>query len=163
MARPLRLQYAGAVLARDCVGCAEFSGNASRRAAGNAEKKPGRKLARFVTPPKTFAAREGSLIPKSEIETGNLPQSLGHKRIEKISTDHFGYASMFSMHFRSKILRHLAGLNFGFQVETRQEKARRSIAPELKRLGWKENDLRQRRKGDPEKVKLAPGFGPRRR
>ena len=33
--------------------------------------------------------------PKSEIETGNLTQSLGHKRIEKISTDHFGYASIF--------------------------------------------------------------------
>jgi hypothetical protein len=55
------------------------------------------------------------LNPKSEIETGNLPQSLGHKRIEKISTDHFGYASIFSIRFCSKILRHLAGLNFGFR------------------------------------------------
>jgi hypothetical protein len=57
------------------------------------------------------------LNPKSEIETGNLPQSIGHKRIEKISTDHFGYASIFSIRFCSKILRHLAGLNFGIRVE----------------------------------------------
>jgi hypothetical protein len=56
-------------------------------------------------------------IPKSEIETGNLPQSLGQKRIEKISTDHFGYASIFSIRFCSKILRHLAGLNFGIRVK----------------------------------------------
>jgi len=56
------------------------------------------------------------LIPKSEIETGNLPQSLGHKRIALISTDRFGYASIFSIRFCSKILRHLAGLNFGIRV-----------------------------------------------
>ena len=55
--------------------------------------------------------------PKSEIETGNPPQSLGHKRIEKISTDHFGYASVFSIRFCSKTLRHLAGLNFGVRNE----------------------------------------------
>jgi len=54
--------------------------------------------------------------PNSEIETGNLTQSLGHKRIEKISTDHFGYASIFSIRFCSNILRRLAGLNFGFRV-----------------------------------------------
>jgi hypothetical protein len=57
-----------------------------------------------------------SFDPKSEIETGNLSQSLGHKRIEKISTDRFGYASIFSIRFCSDILRHLAGLNFGFRV-----------------------------------------------
>jgi len=55
-------------------------------------------------------------IPKSEIETGNLTQSLGHKRIEKISTDHLGSASIFSILFCSNILRHLASLNFGFRV-----------------------------------------------
>jgi hypothetical protein len=53
--------------------------------------------------------------PKSEIETGNLPQPLGHKRIEKISTDRFGYASIFSIRLCSNILRHLAGLNFGIR------------------------------------------------
>jgi hypothetical protein len=58
------------------------------------------------------------LNPKSEIETGNLPQSLGHKRFEKISTGHFGYASIFSIRFCSKTLRHLAGLNFGFRVKS---------------------------------------------
>jgi hypothetical protein len=58
------------------------------------------------------------LKPKSEIETGHLSQSLGHKRIEKISTEHFGYASIFSIRFCSKILRHLAGLNFGFRAKT---------------------------------------------
>ena len=57
-----------------------------------------------------------SFNPNSEIETGNLPQSLGHKRIEKIPTDHFGYASIFSIRFCSNILRHLAGLNFGVRV-----------------------------------------------
>jgi hypothetical protein len=41
------------------------------------------------------------------------------------------------------------------RFETGQEKARRLIAQELKRLGWKQQDLRLRRKGDPEKVKLA--------
>ena len=61
---------------------------------------------------------ESALNPKSEIETGNLTQSLGHKRIEKISTEHFGYASIFSIRFCSKILRHLAGLNFGFRAKT---------------------------------------------
>jgi hypothetical protein len=61
---------------------------------------------------------DGCLNPKSEIETGNLPQSLGHKRIEKISTDRFGYASIFSIRLCSNILRHLAGLNFGFRVES---------------------------------------------
>jgi hypothetical protein len=73
------------------------------------------------------------LNPKSEIETGNLPQSLGHKRIEKISTDHFGYASIFSIRFRSKNLRHLAGLNFGFRVEMSTRdlgwRERRSLSP----------------------------------
>jgi hypothetical protein len=41
------------------------------------------------------------------------------------------------------------------RFETSQEKARRLIAQELKRLGWQQPDLRRRRKGDPEKVKLA--------
>jgi hypothetical protein len=62
------------------------------------------------------AASHSGFNPKSGIETGNLPQSLGHKRIEKISTDHFGYASIFSICFCSKFLRHLAGLNFGIRV-----------------------------------------------
>jgi hypothetical protein len=55
------------------------------------------------------------LRPKSEIETGNLPQSPGHKRFEKISTSHFGYASIFSIRSCSNIFRHLAGLNFGIR------------------------------------------------
>jgi hypothetical protein len=66
--------------------------------------------------PFVICSVQGGFNPKSEIETGNLTQSLGHKRIEKISTDHFGYASIFSIRFCSKILRHLAGLNFGFRV-----------------------------------------------
>ena len=41
------------------------------------------------------------------------------------------------------------------RFETGQEKARRVIAQELKRLGWKQEELRARRKGDPEKVRLA--------
>jgi hypothetical protein len=42
--------------------------------------------------------------------------ALGHKRIEKTSLVHFGYASFFSIRFCAKILRHLAGLNFGFRA-----------------------------------------------
>jgi len=41
------------------------------------------------------------------------------------------------------------------RFETGQEKARRLIAQEIKRLGWKPTELRARRKGDPEKIKLA--------
>jgi hypothetical protein len=59
------------------------------------------------------------LNPKSEIETGNLPQSLGRKRIEKISTDHFVYASIFSIRFCSNILRHLAVFNFAIRAISR--------------------------------------------
>jgi REP element-mobilizing transposase RayT len=41
------------------------------------------------------------------------------------------------------------------RFETSQEKARRILAQELKRLGWEEKELRSRRKGDSEKVRLA--------
>jgi putative transposase len=41
------------------------------------------------------------------------------------------------------------------RFESGQEKARRLIAQELARLGWNQHELRSRRKGDPEKVKLA--------
>lgn len=41
------------------------------------------------------------------------------------------------------------------RAETDVEKAERLIATELKRRGWTEDDLRQRAKGDPSKVKLA--------
>jgi hypothetical protein len=41
------------------------------------------------------------------------------------------------------------------RFETGEEKARRLIAQELKRLGGTEDELRRRRKGDPRKVKLA--------
>ena len=40
-------------------------------------------------------------------------------------------------------------------VETGQEKANRMIARELKRMGWEEEELRRRRKGEAHKVKLA--------
>jgi hypothetical protein len=41
------------------------------------------------------------------------------------------------------------------QAETEQEHAGRIVREGLKRLGWKEADLAARRKGDPEKLKLA--------
>jgi REP element-mobilizing transposase RayT len=41
------------------------------------------------------------------------------------------------------------------RFETGQEKARRIIAQELRRLGWKERQLRLKRKGDKHKVQLA--------
>jgi hypothetical protein len=66
-----------------------------------------------------------TLYPKSEFETGNLPQSLGHQQIEKIPTDRFGYASIFSIRFCSNLSRHLAGLNFGFRVDAEPRGAAR--------------------------------------
>lgn len=39
--------------------------------------------------------------------------------------------------------------------ESGEEKARRIVAEELRRLGWDEEELQRRRKGDKEKVKLA--------
>jgi hypothetical protein len=54
---------------------------------------------------------------KSEIEISNLQQSLGYKRIEKISPDRFGYGFDF---FDSFLLQHLATswpFNLGFQVK----------------------------------------------
>jgi hypothetical protein len=39
--------------------------------------------------------------------------------------------------------------------ETGAQKAERLVQEELARLGWHENDLRARRKGDPRKVMLA--------
>jgi hypothetical protein len=36
-----------------------------------------------------------------------------------------------------------------------EEKARRVLEAELQRLGWRTGDLEARRKGDPEKVRLA--------
>jgi hypothetical protein len=55
------------------------------------------------------------LNPKSEIETSNQPHFLGHKRIEKLTTECFGHAPIFSIRFGSKILRQLAGLNVGIR------------------------------------------------
>ena len=37
----------------------------------------------------------------------------------------------------------------------REEKARRIVAAELKRLNWTESELRRRHKGDPKKVRIA--------
>src|ERR1035437_7909877 len=39
--------------------------------------------------------------------------------------------------------------------ETSQAKAERIVAEALRRLGWKEDELVRRRKGDPEKMALA--------
>jgi hypothetical protein len=43
----------------------------------------------------------------------------------------------------------------GESPETATEKAERLALEELAKLGWKEADLAQRRKGDPEKLKIA--------
>jgi REP element-mobilizing transposase RayT len=43
----------------------------------------------------------------------------------------------------------------GASPETAMEKAERLAREELAKLGWKETDLAQRRKGDPEKLKIA--------
>jgi hypothetical protein len=39
--------------------------------------------------------------------------------------------------------------------ETAQKKAERILAQELQRRGWNVQDLEQRRKADPEKLKIA--------
>ena len=41
------------------------------------------------------------------------------------------------------------------RVETEHESAEGIVRDGLKRLGWKAGDLARRRKGDPEKLKLA--------
>jgi len=87
-------------------------------------------------PLELFWKGKSRIQPKSEIETGNLTQSLGHKRIEKISTDHFGYASIFSIRFCSKILRHLAGLNFGIRFKRISKARRPSTRPEERLAAW---------------------------
>lgn len=43
----------------------------------------------------------------------------------------------------------------GERLANGEEKARRILDAELKRLGWGDADLRERRKGDPEKVRIA--------
>jgi hypothetical protein len=67
--------------------------------------------------PKTVRSRTWFvrwLNPKSEIKTANLPQSIGHKWIEKISPDRFGYGFDF---FDSFLLQHLAAsLPFWFRI-----------------------------------------------
>lgn len=40
--------------------------------------------------------------------------------------------------------------------EAGEEKARRIVLEEMQRLGWQEDDLLRRRKGDEGKVKVAP-------
>jgi hypothetical protein len=47
------------------------------------------------------------------------------------------------------------GQSDGASPETATEKAERLAREELAKLGWKEADLAQRRKGDPEKLKIA--------
>jgi hypothetical protein len=50
--------------------------------------------------------------------------------------------------------------NYGEErAETEQEHAERIVREGLKRLGWKEAGLTARRKGDPEKLKLAVRLG----
>ena len=39
--------------------------------------------------------------------------------------------------------------------ESAEEKAQRIVSEEMKRLGWREGDLKQHRKGDRRKVKIA--------
>ena len=45
--------------------------------------------------------------------------------------------------------------------ESAQVKASQLLARELKRRGWKRKDLESRRKGDPEKIKIAGACGRR--
>jgi len=62
--------------------------------------------------------------------------------------------------FRQELLAqvHEQAAGFPFGVEKREsaaEKAERIVAEQLSKLGWQEDDLRERRKGDPKKVRIA--------
>jgi len=62
--------------------------------------------------------------------------------------------------FRQELLaqvdRQLGALHFGAErAESQAGQAERLVQEELKRLGWTEADLAARRKGDPDKVRLA--------
>ena len=62
--------------------------------------------------------------------------------------------------FRQELLTQMQGKrgaeHFGSAAqESEAAQAERAVKAELKRLGWAEKDLSRRRKGDPEKVRLA--------
>ena len=62
--------------------------------------------------------------------------------------------------FRKELLAQMAeqagASHYGEELlESAEEKAQRIIAEEMKRLGWKEDDLRRHRKGDRRKVRIA--------
>ena len=62
--------------------------------------------------------------------------------------------------FRKELLAQMAeqagASHYGEELlESAEEKAQAIIAEEMKRLGWKEDDLRRHRKGDRRKVKIA--------
>ena len=63
-----------------------------------------------------------------------------------------------SEEFRKELLAQMSvgPEHYGEEIrESGEEKARRVIAAELQKLGWRTGDLEARRKGDPEKVHLA--------
>ena len=60
--------------------------------------------------------------------------------------------------FRKELLAQMSAgpEHYGQEIrEAGEEKARRVIEGELRKLGWRSGDLEARRKGDPEKVRLA--------
>ncbi len=63
-----------------------------------------------------------------------------------------------SEEFRQELLAQMSAgpEHYGEEIrESGEQKAKRVIQAELKKLGWKEADLEARRKGDPEKVRMA--------
>src|SRR5260370_34813855 len=66
--------------------------------------------------------------------------------------------------FRKELLAQMAELagtsHYGEELrESAEEKGQRIVAQEMKRLGWKEDELRRHRKGHPMKVKIARRLG----
>ena len=92
-----------------------------------------------------------------------LARQMELRRKEEESTDHGGIRRgwcLGSEAFRQDLLAAAADRvgshHYGSdRSESSQERARRMIAQELKRLGWAENELTRRRKGDRHKVALA--------
>jgi hypothetical protein len=65
-----------------------------------------------------------------------------------------------SEEFRKELLAQMSQAkgpeHFGPEIkESAQEKARRLIREELRRIGWGQSQLKQRRKGDPAKIQMA--------
>ena len=106
----------------------------------------------------------GMAIPKdSSVGRKQFERLMEQRRREENPEDYAGIRRGWCWgdeSFRQELLLQLesvgvAGRSGGASTETATEKAERLAREELAKLGWKEADLAQRRKGDPWKFKIA--------